>query len=254
MLFKTSKTCEKQEVFEAHQRQTPYEINVRATSFVREIGLGLNALQTFSKCMNSPSPTSRCLYDNIFEKYLQATKEVAITSMQRAAEELIEKQNGERDAMVSVDGTWQRRGYNSHNGVVTAVSVLTGKALDIEVLSNYCKGCSQWKEDQKKSAEYQQWLTFHKCHLNHEGSAGAMEPEGAIKIFARSDSERNLRYTEYLGDGDSSSFLKVKENKPYGEDIIKKSECVGHIQKRMGSRLRKLCTAYKEKLYTAYNS
>ena len=53
--------------------------------------------------------------------------------------------------MVSVDGTRQRRGHNSHNGVVTAISVTTGKALDVEVLSNYCKGCSQWKN--KKNSE-----------------------------------------------------------------------------------------------------
>ena len=69
--------------------------------------------------------------------------------------------------MVSVDGTRQRRGHNSHNGVVTAISVTTGKALDVEVLSNYCKGCSQWKNDDKKTQKYQQWLQAHKCHLNH---------------------------------------------------------------------------------------
>ena len=57
--------------------------------------------------------------------------------MQRAAEESIEKQDGKRDTMVSVNGIWQRLDYNSHNGVVTAVSVLTGKALDIEILNNY---------------------------------------------------------------------------------------------------------------------
>ena len=80
---------------------------------------------------------------------------------------------------------------------------------------------------------------------NHDGSSGAMEPEGAIKIFARSESERGLRYLEYLGYGDSSSFLKVKESKPYGDQIIKTSKCIGHIQKRVGTRLRKLFNAYK---------
>ena len=74
-----------------------------------------------------------------------------------------------------------------------------------------------------------------------------MEPKGAVQIFARSETERDLRYIEYLGDGDSSSFLRVKESKPYGEDLVTKSECIGHIQKRVGTRLRKMCNQFKGK-------
>ncbi|KYN27481.1 hypothetical protein ALC57_03136, partial [Trachymyrmex cornetzi] len=44
-----------------------------------------------------------------------------------------------------------------------------------------------------------------------------------------------------IGDGDSKTFAGVKNAKPYGEDFeIYKKECVGHVQKRMGSRLRNL--------------
>ena len=44
-------------------------------------------------------------------------------------------------------------------------------------------------------------------------------------------------YTD-IGDGDSSSFNKVVQSKPYGETfMINKLECVGHIQKRLGYRL-----------------
>ena len=50
-----------------------------------------------------------------------------------------------------------------------------------------------------------------------------------------------LGYEYYLGDGDSSSFQSVEDAKPYGADFtIKKLECIGHIQKRVGGRLRKL--------------
>ena len=80
----------------------------------------------------------------------------------------------------------------------------------------------------KKTQKYQQWLQAHKCHLNHDGSAGAMGPQGAVKIFSKSEEERGLRYLEYLGDGDSSLFLKVLESKPYGQDLVKKSECILH--------------------------
>lgn len=45
-----------------------------------------------------------------------------------------------------------------------------------------------------------------------------------------------MRYTRYLGDGDSKGQQTVNEAKPYGDDIqIEKLECIGHIQKRMGT-------------------
>lgn len=46
----------------------------------------------------------------------------------------------------------------------------------------------------------------------------------------------------YIGDGDTKTFLELqKSHHVYGKDKkLKKVECVGHIQKRMGSRLREL--------------
>lgn len=88
------------------------------------------------------------------------------------------------------------------------------------------------------------------CHCkntkNHDtgceafaSNSGAMEVEGAKQIYSRS-LERKVRYTNFLGDGDSRAFAAVQEMKPYGDGIdIQKLECVGHVQKRMGARLRK---------------
>lgn len=76
-----------------------------------------------------------------------------------------------------------------------------------------------------------------------------MESAGAIEIFRRSVETRGVLYTKYLGDGDSKGFASVVADKPYGDVNIKKLECVGHIQKRMGSRLRALCKKRKAKNY-----
>ncbi|GFT63904.1 uncharacterized protein TNCV_4401991 [Trichonephila clavipes] len=53
------------------------------------------------------------------------------------------------------------------------------------------------------------------------------------------------------GYGDTKTFNVLSENKPYGDHhLIQKIECVGHVQKRMGTRLRKLKLVYsKKKLY-----
>ncbi|GFT04159.1 uncharacterized protein TNCV_3154131 [Trichonephila clavipes] len=50
------------------------------------------------------------------------------------------------------------------------------------------------------------------------------------------------------GDGDTKTFNVLSENKPYGDDhLIQKIECVDHVQKRIGTRLRKLKLVYSKK-------
>ncbi|GFW71005.1 uncharacterized protein TNCV_190961 [Trichonephila clavipes] len=69
-----------------------------------------------------------------------------------------------------------------------------------------------------------------------------------LRIFNRSEKLHNLKYSNYIGDGDTKTFNALSENKPYGDDhLIQKIECVGHVQKRMGTRLRKLKLVYSKK-------
>ena len=67
-----------------------------------------------------------------------------------------------------------------------------------------------------------------------------MEPEGALRIFNRSVETNKLRYSEFYGDGNSKSYAAVKD--VYEEDnvTVTKKECVGHVQKRVETALRKL--------------
>ena len=64
-----------------------------------------------------------------------------------------------------------------------------------------------------------------------------MEVAGATTIFGRSMEKHNLRYTQFYGDGDSKNYEKVKNL--YTDVVVEKFECVGHVQKRLGNRLRK---------------
>lgn len=196
------------------------EVNLRMVSFIRSVGRGHAALQDFCTHLNSPHPMTYPNYQKLFQKLHVASKAVATESMCAAAGEVRQghqRQNASEDPVdcaVSVDGTWQRRGHASHHGVVTTISVETGKCLDAEVLTNTCKGCRHW-ESRKGTKEYEKWQLTHNCRVNHTGSAGAMESVGAVRIFSRSEDQRHLRYTQYLGDGDSASFKKVSESKPY---------------------------------------
>ncbi|GFU72809.1 uncharacterized protein TNCV_3712321 [Trichonephila clavipes] len=103
----------------------------------------------------------------------------------------------------------------------------TGKVLDIEVLSKMCKLFLKKTEDS----------ISRECE-KHVESSGAMEPVGVYRIFERSAQMRKLHCVQFYGEGDSESFDAVRN--VYGENSVTKSECIGHIQKRVGSRLRKL--------------
>ena len=68
-----------------------------------------------------------------------------------------------------------------------------------------------------------------------------MEAEAAPILWGRSEEQHRLRYTTFIGDGDSKGFTAVTNASPYGPDVaIEKEECVGHVQKRVGTNLRKL--------------
>ncbi|GFT87215.1 uncharacterized protein TNCV_3543791 [Trichonephila clavipes] len=126
----------------------------------------------------------------------------------------------------------------------------TGKVLDREVLSSFCKGCDSYKGVKfgiKYNKNGKERIRFH-VEKNYSGSAGKMEVDGMLRIFNRSEKLHNLKYSNYIGDGDTKTFNALSENKPYGDDyLIQKIECVGHVQKRIGTRLRKLILVYSKK-------
>jgi len=120
------------------------------------------------------------------------------------------------------------------------------KIIDLEVKSKHCYGCRMW-EGKKGTKEYDNWLANHCCSINHETLSGAMESSGAVSIFERSIKKNCLIYKEYLGDGDSSSFADVVKSEPYKDHKVtpEKLECIGHVQKRLGTRLLNLVKTHK---------
>ena len=131
--------------------------------------------------------------------------------MNNAANELRKKSEEISNVGVSVDGTWQRRGYSSLNGTVAVISMDNCKLVDIESMRRQCKPCQRSKETLSEE-DFDVWYAIHQesCSMNYAGSAPMMEVEGANRIFGRSISNRKLRYLKYYGDGDSKAFAKVK--------------------------------------------
>uniref|UniRef100_A0A1B6JFM5 Mutator-like transposase domain-containing protein n=1 Tax=Homalodisca liturata TaxID=320908 RepID=A0A1B6JFM5_9HEMI len=206
--------------------QCYYDLNLRLVYGLRVIGKGYTAAQTLCGMMNLPAPPSKF---NQHEQFLSSHVEsVCENSMKRAVTEAVIENGNSNDLCVAVDGSWQKRGHTSLNGVVTITSADTGKVIDIYSMSKYCN-CPQRTSNQHLEI----------CKANYVGSSGGMEAEGATAMFKRSETKYGVRYVEYLGDGDSNGYAAVVAEAPYGPDVsIQKLECVGHVQKRMGTRIR----------------
>ena len=95
--------------------------------------------------MNMPPPMNSFSFEkivrNVLHKNYLATAE---ESMKRGAEEAVPEKfhvpsDNVKPVTVSFDGTWQRRGYTSLNGVVTGLC--QGKCIDIEVMTKHCSSC-----------------------------------------------------------------------------------------------------------------
>ncbi|GFV81995.1 uncharacterized protein TNCV_3151931 [Trichonephila clavipes] len=185
---------------------------------MRYIGQGLSSLETFCSLMCLPNPVSQKAYDRINAKIADISEALANASMKKAAAEEKIIDGTVNSVVVSGDGTWKTRGHTFLIGVCALIGADCGKVLDMEVLSSYCKGCDSYKGT-KFGPKYSAFLAKHQ--IADQTIADLLEEwkfAECRNFFFRSEQKHGLR--------DSVPIEKI--------------ECVGHVQKRMGSRLRKL--------------
>lgn len=236
--------------------KAPFEVNVRSTFAFMGVGCGYSAVRDWSTVMNTPSHPSKLAFQNAKQKIISGSRE-SFEEISKASVEKIREKYAEigvlpdkdnvLDIAVSYDGSWQRRGHSSHNGLGVVIDLLTGLPIDFEVLCNFCHQCL--KAPDKEDPTYAEWIAKHsaKCGKNYDGSANSMEQQCAFVIWKRSVQKYGLRYTTMLSDGDSKSFKHIVEEEVYGKDVtMNKEDCVNHVSKRMGTALKNLkdqCTA-----------
>ena len=224
-----------------------FDINRKSVLAMRVAGRAREALTKICGVLDVPPPVSSHSFLQHSDHLHEAAKQIAHDSMRVAAAQLVDDGNAPVDIAVTTDGTWMKRGFTSLYGVQTCISWNTGKVLDEDILSKHCSLCERWSTKQRQgkvsAADYDAWHAGHlgDCHINTTVSSPSMETEAVKKIRSRSLEQYNLRYTTYIGDGDSKGHTAVQDMKVYGEDVtVVKEECVGHIQKRIGKNLRDL--------------
>ncbi|KOC70147.1 hypothetical protein WH47_08408, partial [Habropoda laboriosa] len=217
-----------------------YDVNRRLVFAFRLLGIGLAGVEKFCGNMDLPKPNFHSFYDKVVNDIHIATKTICELFMKTSVEESKKLEKAE-ELTVSGDGTWMKRGYSSLLGVSTLISFYSGKVLDLIVKCSYCKTCEFWKNFEG-TEEYDEWENKHsdKCSANHNGSAGKMEVDSIVEMFKRSETLYNVRYGNYVGDGDSKTYKGIVDSNPYQNLVVKKKECIGHVQKRMGTQLRKV--------------
>ncbi|XP_071577515.1 uncharacterized protein [Temnothorax nylanderi] len=216
-----------------------YEINRRVVFAMRLLGVAREGINIFCGIMDLGSGLSKQTYDHIIKHVHSSVKQIFALSCKNAVEE--EKSNNEKkekpllNFTVSGDGSWKKRGFSSLYGVTTLIAYYSGKVIDLIVKSSYCQACVYFRNhaDNDQSAEH-----LENCTITHKGSAGKMEVDAVLEMFRRSEEYYGVRYTNYVGDGDAKTFKTILDAKPYEDVEVIKSECVGHVEKRMGSRLR----------------
>ena len=249
-------SCDNNENFEwiptSNIHDSKADINVQGVLSFRLMGKSRNAAERFSSSMNLPEPLSWPSWTKVAARLEAISGEACEVQMQESGQKVhsIESKDkhGFANTGVTTDGSWQSR-HCSRHGIVTVMSAKTGEILDAHYMANSCPQCKKFEGEDRESEKYQKFIITHytKCHVNHNGSAMSMEQQGTVTIFGRSQEKHKLRYTNFIGDGDSKAFKKVQAARPYGDIQIQKEECIGHVQKRMGSRLRGILNKNKGK-------
>ena len=113
------------------------------------------------------------------------------------------------------------------------MGIITGKETKkscpvLRVRNKYCKVCNKAAGDT---------IPQHICFHNWNVSSGDIYI--ILKGFLHSEEQHGLRYTKFIGDGDSSIFPAVVSGVPYGH-YSKKVECANHTVKCYRSALENL--------------
>ncbi|CAH2100864.1 unnamed protein product [Euphydryas editha] len=242
--------CGFRNIFSGPLINNGFEVNRRIVFTMRLLGVAREGINLFCNMMDICNGISESTYNAVTSLLHTSTQSLFQASCVKAVgEEKRENEKHERPILnlkVSGDGTWKKRGFKSMYGVTTLIGYYSGKVVDLRrvarnlVKSSYCASCVRWKS-KTNTEEYREWFEEHEpnCQENHHGSSGAMEVQAVKEMFSRSEELFGVKYGNYIGDGDSKTFKGILDLNPYGDEFqVVKSECIGHVLKRMGTRLR----------------
>ena len=171
-------------------RRKGFEVNRASVLGFRAIGRGHAAASKMFSFLGL-KPITRNYWSENTKKIEKEAKNLLENELNRAAFEVKEYKFalGQLDctreqlsdvvvnAGDTIDASWCSRGWSATDAVIAAISVDTGKVVDVVHMSSSCAECK--KMEKKKTdgelsrLEYLSWFTKHEpnCYLNHDGSS-----------------------------------------------------------------------------------
>ena len=109
--------------------------------------------------------------------------------------------------MASTDMAWQKRSsgnrYDSNSGDALLVESLTRLPITWIIKSKICSVCQRHSDDDVPVKD-------HKCMINHDGSAGSMEPLAVLEMVIEAMDKFFVVIERLITDDDSSMKAKLK--------------------------------------------
>ena len=193
------------------------------------LGVPVMSKQTF---IATESAIDQCWWQSLEESMRQAAEEEKRLAVERGS-----YHEGTPCITVIVDAGWSKRShkhsYNAKSGVGIIVGMETKQLLHVGVRNKYCSVCIRAETEGREPSE-------HECYKNCDGASSSMEPDIIVQGFQEAESKYGLRYTKFVGDGDSSVHpTLITGVLPWGH-AIRKIECANHAIKCYRGALEKL--------------
>lgn len=211
-------------------------VNKSAVLGANLIGIGFSQLEQMMSAMEIPTMCNDKFKDHndeLGELWIQTAEKL----MKDAAEEEslaaikrgdVDPEDGIPFITVVADACWAKRSYNrnftSLSGVGAIVGAHTGRVLWIGARNKYCVTCVRTANQNIEPPD-------HVCTRNFTGPSSEMEWDSILEGFKSSVSLYNLRFMKLISDGDSSTYSKLLEHKPYQDRHIEKIDCVNHLHR-----------------------
>ena len=223
-------------------------VNYCAVAGMLSIGGGHSNLEEFSSALNLPIMSNK-KYQSIHDDLSNKWEQVAQETMEKAAEKerkfAIAEGKVSKNAIpiidVIVDGCYSKRSYRTNysalSGAGTIIGRRTGEILYYGVRNKYCYTCDRAEKQKVPIKE-------HKCFKNYTGPSTGMESDIIVEGFKQSVKIHNLIYGRLISDGDSSTYSKILQSRPYQHEgiTVEKIECRNHLLRNFCNKLQQLQT------------
>jgi len=215
-------------------------INDDVVEGIQTIGIGYSNINELFVTMNIPFMSQRYFFKTQREVG-NMWEQLAAQSMKDAAKEeenfAIANGNVDKDGVpliaVVADGCWSKRSYrtkyDASSGMAAIIGHKFGKVLFFGVKNKYCSVCAIGMK-----------TTNHICAKNYDGSSTSMESSIIVEGFCKSENMYGIRYNKLIADGDSSTYNKILQSRPYSTLTVEKVECRNHLLRNFCNKIKAL--------------